>query len=285
MEAATHQRPPMPPELPEGAEPRPRWPAWYSIAGFFSGLLVATVVIGILSVPFGVDTSKDQTATFTAVGTFVQDAILVGTAVLFASFQLRPRAWHFGLRRTNFWTAVGWAALGMFSFYVVAAVYGAAVQPKVDQGITQSLGANQSTLGLIVAGVMVMVVAPVAEEIFFRGFVYGALRTKFSVLVAAGLDALLFGIIHFDFKSAHDLLIIPPLALLGFIFCLIYERTGSLFPTIALHSINNALAYAVQTDPDPGWRVSLVVAPLMLAACALAPRYIPAGPRPLPATR
>ena len=47
------------------------------------------------------------------------------------------------------------------------------------------------------------------------------------------------------------------LALLGFMFCLVYERTGSLFPVIALHALNNAIAYGVQTDGD-GTAVSLV---------------------------
>ena len=54
----------------------------------------------------------------------------------------------------------------------------------------------------------------------------------------------------------------PPLAVLGMVFCLVYERTGSLFPVIALHALNNALAFGVQAD---GWAVSAVMGPLMLA--------------------
>ena len=40
----------------------------------------------------------------------------------------------------------------------------------------------------------------------------------------------------------------PPLAVLGVVFCLVYERTRSLYPVIALHSINNSIAYAAQAD-------------------------------------
>jgi membrane protease YdiL (CAAX protease family) len=75
------------------------------------------------------------------------------------------------------------------------------------------------------------------------------------------------------------LLILPPLAVLGFMFCLVYERTGSLFPVIALHSINNALAFGIQAD---GWGVSAVFGPLMLVACAVAPRLTPRAPQPRP---
>jgi uncharacterized protein len=112
-------------------------------------------------------------------------------------------------------------------------------------------------------------VAPVAEEFFFRGFFYRALRSRYTVLVAALIDGLLFGVIHWDFSSAEALLIVPPLAALGFIFCLVYEKTGSIYPTIALHALNNAIAFGVTVeDPWP----SIVFGALVLLGCALVPR-------------
>ena len=113
--------------------------------------------------------------------------------MLFASFVDKPKPWHFGLRRTRFWPAVGWAAAGMACFYVFSAVYTALVQPDAEQTVTRDLGADQGTLGLIAAGFMVICVAPVAEEFFFRGFFYRALRTASRSLVAAAIDGLVFG--------------------------------------------------------------------------------------------
>jgi membrane protease YdiL (CAAX protease family) len=193
--------------------------------------------------------------------------------VMFASFVARPRAWQFGLRRTRFWAAVGWALLGLFAFYVFAAVYTALVQPDVEQTVTQDLGADQGTVGLIAAGLVVVVVAPVAEEFFFRGFFYRALRSRFSVMAAAIIDGLVFGVIHWDFQTADGLLILPPLAALGVVFCLVYERTGSLFPVIGLHAINNSVAYAVKVND--GWMVSLAAGTLMITALMLVPRLLP----------
>jgi hypothetical protein len=89
------------------------------------------------------------------------------------------------------------------------------------------------------------------------------------VLVAALIDGVLFGVIHWDLSSADGLLIIPPLAALGFMFCLVYERTGSLYPVIALHAFNNAIAFGVTVDDAS---VSLVFGSLMLVACTVAPR-------------
>jgi membrane protease YdiL (CAAX protease family) len=116
---------------------------------------------------------------------------------------------------------------------------------------------------------MVICVAPFAEEFFFRGFFYRALRSRWSVLVAAAIDGLLFGVIHYDFSGADALLILPPLAALGFMFCLVYERTRSIYPVIALHALNNAIAFGATVEDAS---VSLVLGPLMLLACAMIPR-------------
>jgi membrane protease YdiL (CAAX protease family) len=268
MHTAVSQPPPERPELPEGVDPEPRWPAWYALAAFGVGLVATFISVGIVAAATGT-TSGEDNATFTIVATLMQSLAFIGSAVLFASFRARPQARHFGLRRAPFWPTDGWAALGLATFYLFSAIYSVAVDPDTEQTITQQLGADQGTLGLVVAGVMVICIAPVAEEVFFRGFFYRALRTRFGIFGAAAIDGLLFGVIHYDFSGAEALLILPPLAFLGFVFCLVYERTGTLFPVIALHAFNNAVAFGVQAE---GWEVSAVLGPLMLAACCLAPR-------------
>ena len=67
--------------------------------------------------------------------------------------------------------------------------------------MAQDLGADQGTFGMIAAGFMIICVAPVAEEFFFRGFFYRALRSRYSVLVAALIDGLVFGVIHWDLST------------------------------------------------------------------------------------
>jgi membrane protease YdiL (CAAX protease family) len=258
--------PPDRPELPEGAAPR--WPAWYAGVGFLVALIATLIVVGIVAAATGA-TADDEDPTFTIIATFLQGLIFIGTAVLFASFTRKPKPEHFGLRPARFWPAAGWAALGMLTFYVLVAIYSVIVQPDAEQSVAQDLGADQGTFGMIAAGFMVICVAPVAEEFFFRGFFYRALRSRWSPLAAAAIDGLLFGVIHYDFTGADALLILPPLGVLGFIFCLVYERTGSIYPTIAMHAFNNAVAFGV-TIEDPS--VSLVLGPMMLLACATIPR-------------
>ena len=270
MQHAAFDPPPPPPpdrpELPEGAAPR--WPAWYAGVGFLVALIATLIVVGILAAATGA-TADDEDPTLTIVATFLQGLIFIGTAVLFASLTRKPKPEQFGLRPARFWPAAGWAALGMLTFYALVALYSVIVQPDAEQSVAQDLGADQGTFGMIAAGFMVICVAPIAEEFFFRGFFYRALRSRWSILGAAAIDGLLFGVIHYDFTGADALLILPPLAILGFIFCLVYERTGSIYPTIAMHSFNNAIAFGVTIHDGS---VSLVLGPLMLLACATIPR-------------
>ena len=284
MEArALTSPPPDPPELPAGAARFPPWPWWFVLAGFPVGLgatLVLAAILGAVAAAFGAD-PESHSPELVVVGTLAQGLAFVATAVFFASRVARPKAWHFGLRGTRFWPALGWAALGVASFYLVSGIYGAIVQPDVEQGTVEALGAEESTVGLIVAGLMVIVIAPVVEEIFFRGFVYRALRSRLSIWAAAAIDGVLFGAVHYNFEGAEALLLLPPLVLLGFLFCLVYERTGSLLPAIAMHAFNNTVAYAVLTDG--GWQVSVLAGPVVVAACVLAPRLLPSAPRTAPA--
>lgn len=264
------------------AEPPPDWPPWYGFVAFLAALFCTLVAIGVLAAVAGVE-PEDDSAVLTVVATLVQGVFFVGAALVFARSVAPPKLWHFGLRRALPWRTLGWAAVGMVSFYVLTAVYAAIVDPSAEQDVTESLGAEDSTIGLIAAGVMVIAIAPVVEEVFFRGFLYRALRTRYPIAIAAVIDGLVFGLIHFDFEGADGLLILPPLALLGVIFCLVYERTGTLYAVIGMHALNNTIAFAAQTDE--GWRVALVAGPLMLAAVAIAPKLLPDGPSPLPPER
>lgn len=269
--------PPEPPEMPEGLQRFPAWPWWFALVGFLVGLAGTFLGVGIIGGILAVVGVKTDSPTFVVTGTVVQGLAFAASAIFFASRVARPRAWHFGLRSTQLWWAAGWAALGLSSFYLVTAGYSAVVEPDVKQKTIEQLGGDQGTFGLIFAGVMVMCVAPVIEEFFFRGFFYRALRQRLSILVAALVDGALFGAIHYSGEGLDGLLILPPLALLGFIFCLAYERTGSLLVPIAMHAFNNTVAYAALADD--GWKVSVAVGPLMLVGLILGGRALPPAPR------
>jgi membrane protease YdiL (CAAX protease family) len=121
------------------------------------------------------------------------------------------------------------------------------------------------------------VVAPIAEEFFFRGFIFGALRRWHIVIggqdigtwVAAVITGILFGLAHTGSAASQYLI---PLGFLGFVLCLIRWRTGSLYPCIALHSVNNALALGVnQLHWDAGAILALVAASVTVVGAITLP--------------
>lgn len=275
--APAHPPPPWPPELPDGANPLPRWPAWFGIVAFLVAFVAISLIVGILIAATGAD-ADDPSPVATIVGTVVQDGLLVAAAVLFASFVARPRPWHFGLRRTRMWPAVGWALLALVAYYVFAGVYSAILSPEGEQTVAEDLGIKDG-LGLEIAAAFVIIwLAPITEEIFFRGFFYRALRNRFAVWSAALLDGLVFGAIHFTGKDTLEIL--PILAVLGIVFCLVYEKTGSIYPVIALHCFNNTLAFIAAAGGSP--EIGLAFGATLIAACFIAPQLIDRGAPPLP---
>jgi CAAX protease family protein len=265
-------RPPNPPELPVGADPAPRWPVWYAPAGFLAGFaitLFVSVIAGVIASAAGANVEDDIPPGLVVVLTLLQGVILAGTAIFLASRTSRPRPWHFGLRRAPFWRSVGWAAAGLGAFLLFVILYTALVTPEGEQSVTEDLGADESTLALVAAGFVVIVVAPVAEEFFFRGFFYRALRSRLGAIAAAAIDGLVFGLIHFTGSDTLELL--PILGVLGFMFCLVYERTRTLYTVIGLHAFNNSIAYGAEADTVA---VSVIFGTTMLAACMFAPRFL-----------
>jgi len=80
------------------------------------------------------------------------------------------------------------------------------------------------------------VVAPIVEEIFFRGFVFAGLRPRYGWQRAAVVSSVLFALIHLIPTA------IIPIFILGYIFAYLYQRSNSIWPAILMHSATNALA-------------------------------------------
>jgi membrane protease YdiL (CAAX protease family) len=96
-------------------------------------------------------------------------------------------------------------------------------------------------LGLALLGPIVVVAAPIGEELFFRGFLYQGLRRRFSVWPAAVLSGIFFGLVHLG--GAAFLLIVPSLTAVGIGLALVFERRHSLLASIAAHAAFNVVGY------------------------------------------
>lgn len=254
-----HGEPPEPPPPPER-----EWPPWLGLATLIAVVIVSNLVFAVILGASGTEDVDDPPAWVTLSSALVLQVCLIGGALGAAALYRPPRPGQFGLRATRFWRSVGIALLGMVAFYLVAAAW-VAIAGDPEQSTSQDIGADESDLALLAAGVLFVLIAPVAEEFFFRGFFYGSLRTRLHWVWASLICGVVFGIIH----VASGIEAVPVLIVLGVIFCLVREFTGSLYPVIAMHALNNTFAYVGQTDVDPGIAAGLGTA--MLIACVVVP--------------
>ncbi len=133
-------------------------------------------------------------------------------------------------------SAFKWMAAAVGAYLVFAMLYSALILEPEQDDIASGFGPVPVQVLLIVFG------AAIAEEICFRGMLFGGLRERLPKVPAALAAGVVFGALH----AFTGLSAVPPLIALGFIFCLLYEKTGSIVPGILLHMLNNSVALLAQ---------------------------------------
>jgi len=190
--------------------------------------------------------------------TLVQDIALIAAALFFAQIWARgltPAS--FGLTRVAIGPAAGWTVLCFIAFWVLTAVYISFVGEPDQQELTRDLREEESLSALLGYGLLLAFVAPLAEEVFFRGFVFGVLREKIGVVWGALATGLVFGLVH---VAGSPIETVGVLIILGTLLCVLYVKTGSLLPCIALHAINNSISFAATKSLPWTAGVAIVIA-------------------------
>lgn len=196
-----------------------RLPGWSVLAFLVAAPLFGLVAFWILPER----TNLSVLATFFAVG-------LLGIAVAVLPLGRNAPA-ALGLRPVG-WRPVVLAVVGTTILSFVVSQLGP--QPEGVRQVTEGIQGVRALQTLAVLGFL----APLAEELVFRGLLYGWLAGRWSNLVAFVVSSLAFAAAHTE--PLHILLVLP----LGFWFGWLRWRTGSLVPTIVAHMINNTIAVA-----------------------------------------
>ena len=196
-----------------------------------TGIVLSVPVVIVDSPPQGEDLSDAANALVqlaTALG-----FLLVPIAIA-ARRGARPcarRPAQLGLRRFRP-SAVKWMFAAIGAYLLFAIVYTAIFGAPEQKDIAEEFGTVPVQILLIV------IAAPISEEVCFRGMLFGGLRERWPRIAAALLSGLIFGGLH----AITGLSAVPPLVAFGFILALLYEKTGSIVPGILLHMLNNSVA-------------------------------------------
>ncbi len=103
---------------------------------------------------------------------------------------------------------------------------------------SQSLQSNLTILTFLIGFISAAVISPIYEELFYRGFLYRVLRSKFGVTIGMLISSTIFMLVHIPTYNT-----LPVNFVGGLIFSWTYEKTGSIFPAMIIHSIFNVFSH------------------------------------------
>lgn len=217
-------------------------PIWVTV-GFYSSALVVGFLLGFLEY-IGVS--------FNSINDTVLNTVLAAMMYLVALLMVIGLPWlvkrkkttlyDVGLSRVMSWldilvTPVGFIVYILFSAGLIAIA--TQYVPWFDASQAQDTGFDQlnSYYECLLAFVTLVIMAPVAEELLFRGYLFGKLKTYIPTWLAILATSALFGFFHGAWNVGIDTFA------LGIVLCLLREFTGSIWASIMLHMIKNGIAF------------------------------------------
>ena len=213
----------------------------------FLGYAAVAVIVTIIALNIG-DPAVDTTSALAVAVATLGFEIWLATIVLVLATKKNLSLDQLGFRALRgvamLWPLGTWAA-GI----VIVMIYGAAIL-----AIENVTGSDLSRLAegnplpetdamtdpvWFVLGLSVIVAAPLAEELFFRGLVFRAIQARWGLVAGMIISGLLFALVHFEIS------VVIPFWGIGMVFAFAYYRSGSLWTPVIAHAIFNGVSFAV----------------------------------------
>lgn len=216
---------------------------WLSAVFVVSQFIVVLVVQALQSAGFDFSSISDNI--FNIVLSVLMYALMTVLTIAVPRWVLKKRTTlqELGTTRRLTWLDIAIAAAGFVSYWVLTIALVAAASnllPWVDLTQSQETGIVQPQRGLELALVFALfvVVAPIIEEVLFRGYLYGKFRAGgVPFWLAALVTSALFGAAHGQWNVAIDTFA------LSLVMCVAREVSGALWPSILIHMMKNGVAF------------------------------------------
>lgn len=216
-------------------------PLWVT-ASFIAAQLALLAILWVLA-QLSIDIPTEQAAfsTSIAAGVYILTlAIAIGVPYLVRRY--KTTRVDVGLQRLPEWTDIALAPAAAIVYLIMSGLLLALAThyfPNLDIKQVQETGfANLATRSqFLLAFITLVVLAPLAEEILFRGYLYGKLRRYASVWLSVLVTSGLFAVAHGQWNVGIDVFA------LSLVLCTLREVTGSIWAGVLLHSLKNAVAF------------------------------------------
>lgn len=238
--------------LPDG-RPKVTWRFLPTLGIVLLGFVLGSLAAAPLFAALG-DTSEGGASGVSEIAQgLVVDVVLVGTLLVW--LRIRHAGWRDALRlvpssRVGREIAIG-AGLGIavrivagIAAAIVIAILAAVTNEEV--AVPEQVTGDMQGFELVVFAVFAVVVAPITEELLFRGLVYRSIRDRHGVALGAIVSALLFGVIHYVPGPWPDAVALQiTMVVTGLGLALVYERRKTLLSPIVGHAAFNLIAVVV----------------------------------------
>ena len=226
---------------------------WVLTGYYLSQLIMVIFILFLKFVGFSEDSLNEDIFVFVINVSLYILTIIVVTFIPWLVVKSKTTKLDIGLTRLPFWGDIIIAPAGMIFYFILSAallVVVSQIFPQFDIKQIQVTGFEHlsSQYQYILAFILLVVVAPISEEILFRGYLFGKLKKFVPVWVAILFTSILFGVAHGAWNLAIDTFA------LSIILCLLRESSGSIWASILLHMIKNGIAFYL-----------LFISPLILA--------------------
>lgn len=236
---------------------RAAWDPVRAVAGVFAAFvgsqLIVGIVLGILVTTNG--WSDQQVDTWlSAVG--IEFCFLFLTSILsllllypfMMKYTRKQIVEGLGLAKPRL-GIIGHGLLGVliyFGIYLLVATIAQQFTPiNVEQEQEIGFDNAKTTGSLLITFVSLVVIPPIMEEIMFRGFLYGGLRHRFTIVGSALITAVIFALPHAGQSTDGTILWIAAIDtfVLSLVLTYLREKTGSIYAGMFVHAVKNGVAF------------------------------------------
>lgn len=215
---------------------------WVATAFMLAQLIVVAVLYGLQALGINISAESPSAITFFAAAVYAITLILVIVIPYRFFNRARVSKKTLGIARLPSWLDIALTLPAAFVYLLTTALLVTLVStlfPAFNPEQVQDIGFTNLTQQseYLLAFVTLIILAPLAEELLFRGYLYGKLRTIVGFLPSVLLTSLLFGAAHMQWNLAVDTFA------LSLVLCSLREMTGSIWAGVLLHMLKNGVAF------------------------------------------
>ncbi len=217
--------------------------------GDIARALILPLLLIVLNVGAAITTdvdTDDLTETDHIIGLgfgLVLEAALLALAYYFAVRKYRGSWRSLGFRRPvnmRWWLPLAILGGSFATIWLwVGLLYALGIAP--ESNIPENI--YDFAIPVVMLGLLTIIVAPFAEEVFFRGFLFQGVAKRWGMWAGIGFSAFIFGLSHAG--APDSWLLLPAIAAIGAIFAWGFAKSGSIYPSLFAHVVFNSVSFFI----------------------------------------